>query len=188
MKTNLVIIFGPPAVGKMAVGRALAKLTGYKLLHNHISIEVTREFFDFKHLRFLKLSDKIRMAILREVAKSHLPGLIFTFVWAHGLKAEERYADRIIRIFKKEGGRVYFVELVADFGTRLKRNITAYRLSQKASKRNIRKSKKNMLELENKYRLSTRAGEFKRRPYIKIDNTKLSAKKVAVKIKRKFKL
>jgi len=30
---KLVIIFGPPAVGKMTVGRALSRLTGLKLFH-----------------------------------------------------------------------------------------------------------------------------------------------------------
>jgi adenylate kinase family enzyme len=31
---HLVVIFGPPAVGKMTVGHELTKLTGYKLFHN----------------------------------------------------------------------------------------------------------------------------------------------------------
>jgi shikimate kinase len=32
---NFIVIFGPPAVGKMTVGQELARLTGYKLFHNH---------------------------------------------------------------------------------------------------------------------------------------------------------
>jgi hypothetical protein len=32
---NLVVIFGPEAVGKMSVGHELATLTGMKLFHNH---------------------------------------------------------------------------------------------------------------------------------------------------------
>lgn len=43
---NLVIIFGPHAVGKMTVGQELAKLTGYKLFHNHMTIEVVAALFD----------------------------------------------------------------------------------------------------------------------------------------------
>ena len=36
---HLVCIFGPPAVGKMTVGRELSRQTGSKLLHNHMTIE-----------------------------------------------------------------------------------------------------------------------------------------------------
>ena len=39
---TLVIIFGPPAVGKMTVGSKLSKLTGLKLFHNHMTIEPLR--------------------------------------------------------------------------------------------------------------------------------------------------
>jgi hypothetical protein len=35
---TLVIIFGPPAVGKMTVGLELERLTGFRLLHNHMTV------------------------------------------------------------------------------------------------------------------------------------------------------
>jgi len=38
MKT-LVFIVGPPAVGKMTVGRELSSLTGFPFFHNHLTIE-----------------------------------------------------------------------------------------------------------------------------------------------------
>ena len=47
---TLVIIFGPPAVGKMTVGSELAKLTGLKLFHNHMTIEPLLELFEFAQL------------------------------------------------------------------------------------------------------------------------------------------
>ena len=37
---KLVLIFGPQAVGKMTVGQELAKKTGLKLFHNHMTIEL----------------------------------------------------------------------------------------------------------------------------------------------------
>jgi shikimate kinase len=42
---KLVILFGPPAVGKMTVGQQLANLTGFKLFHNHMTIELALNFF-----------------------------------------------------------------------------------------------------------------------------------------------
>ncbi len=36
---KLVMIFGNLAVGKMTVGQELAKITNFKLFHNHMTIE-----------------------------------------------------------------------------------------------------------------------------------------------------
>lgn len=188
MKTNLVIIFGPPAVGKMTVGHELAKITSYKLMHNHLSIELSREFFDFGHPSQLSISEKIRKILFTEISKSDLSGLIFTFVWGFELDSEEKYVNHIARIFTKQGGKVHYVELEADLATRLKRNTSPFRLSKKASKQNKRSSKENLLKLEEKHRMNSDPGEFKRTPYLRIDTTKLSAKKSAELIKRTFDL
>jgi shikimate kinase len=37
---NFILITGPQAVGKMTVGQELEKITGLKLFHNHMSIEL----------------------------------------------------------------------------------------------------------------------------------------------------
>ena len=42
---KLVILFGPGAVGKMTVGKALAEITELKLFHNHMSLELANQFF-----------------------------------------------------------------------------------------------------------------------------------------------
>ncbi|MCG3259823.1 MAG: hypothetical protein H7644_08755 [Candidatus Heimdallarchaeota archaeon] len=70
---SLIIIFGPPASGKMTVGRKLAELTGFKLLHNHISIELFLQFFEFDSPHFSRLNSEFRRRIIEEVALSNLP-------------------------------------------------------------------------------------------------------------------
>ena len=45
MRKTLVIILGSHAVGKMTVGQELAKITGLRLFHNHMSIELSRKLF-----------------------------------------------------------------------------------------------------------------------------------------------
>ena len=42
---KLVILFGPHAVGKMTVGQALSRITGLKLFHNHMTIELLAPLF-----------------------------------------------------------------------------------------------------------------------------------------------
>ena len=55
MPITLVIIFGPPAVGKMAVGMELARLTGYKLFHNHMTADAVMPVFPFESPSYTKL-------------------------------------------------------------------------------------------------------------------------------------
>jgi shikimate kinase len=43
---HFVLIFGPPAVGKMTVGHEVAQRTGFKLFHNHLSIEPLLGIFE----------------------------------------------------------------------------------------------------------------------------------------------
>ena len=42
---KLLIIAGDAAVGKMTVGQEIAKRTGLRLFHNHMSIELVLEVF-----------------------------------------------------------------------------------------------------------------------------------------------
>lgn len=43
----LVFVVGPPAVGKMTVGRELAARTGLVLFHNHHTIDLVLRFFPY---------------------------------------------------------------------------------------------------------------------------------------------
>lgn len=44
---KFVMIFGPQAVGKMAVGQELQKITDLKLFHNHMTIDLLVPLFEF---------------------------------------------------------------------------------------------------------------------------------------------
>nr|WP_196493872.1 hypothetical protein [Ornithinibacillus caprae] len=44
---KFVLIFGPQVVGKMTVGLQLSKITGLKLFHNHLTIDLISHFFDY---------------------------------------------------------------------------------------------------------------------------------------------
>jgi hypothetical protein len=172
---QFVLIFGPPAVGKMTVGYALAQQTGLKLFHNHMTIELVLNFFPFGHPQFGKLVGEFRRRILEEVAASDLPGLIFTYVWALDDPGDKVEVDAYCTIFRQHGGQVYFVELEATLDERLKRNRTEFRLAQKPSKRNSAQSQHNLLDAETRYKLNSTNDFYYQENYIKINNTNLSA-------------
>ena len=179
---KFVIIFGPPAVGKMTVGYELAKLTGFRLFHNHMTIELVLNFFDFGQPQFHHLVGEFRRRIFEEVAVSDLPGLIFTYVWALDQASDKSFIDETSNLFREKGWEVYFVELETELSERLRRNESEFRLLQKPSKRQIVESRKRLLEADQKYRLNSIGDFFFEENYIKVNNTNLSASEAARKI------
>lgn len=176
---NFILIFGPPAVGKMTVGKALAARTGYKLMHNHVSLELANRFFDFGTDPFRKIDRLVRFGVFEVVADSDLTGFIFTFCWAMGLPEEDEYVDRIVKIFTDKGANIHYVELEANQKIRLERNGQPDRLAEKASKRDVEKSAGFILHDDEVYRLNTREGEMPERKIFKVNNESLSAEEVA---------
>jgi len=183
---NLVIICGPPASGKMTVGQELQKITDYKLFHNHLSLELVNQFFDFGTSNFKDLDKKIRFDIFNEIAKSDLGGLIFTIVWAFNEKEDEKYIDEIINVFHNRETNVCIVELDCELEERLKRNKHENRLKNKPSKRDVVASDKRLLYHDKKYRMNSIEGELETKSIFKIDNTSLSAEEVAKRVKEHF--
>lgn len=183
---KLLILFGPPAVGKMTVGKELADMTGLKLFHNHMTIELVIPFFEFGTPPFNRLVGEFRRMIVEEVAQSDLPGLIFTVVWALNLESDRRANDNLSDIFKRAGADVFYVELQASQEVRLARNKTAYRLAQKPTKRDLDFSEKNLLDLDANYQMNSEGDFFYQHNYLKLDNTNLSAKETAQQIMAYF--
>ncbi|SET37224.1 AAA domain-containing protein [Salinibacillus kushneri] len=185
---KFVLLFGPQAVGKMTVGHELAKLTEYKLFHNHMTIDLVLNFFEFGSKSFNRLNNMFRYEIFKEAARSDLKGLIFTYVWAFSEQEDWEFVEEICSIFESEGGEVYFVELEADMEVRVARNKTPDRLKQKPTKRNIDFSERELKESMNQYRLNSKPGEIKRSPYIRINNTDKRPEDVARIIKDQLQL
>jgi hypothetical protein len=173
-------------VGKMTVGYALAKLTSFKLFHNHMTIELVLNFFGFEQPQFRTLVSEFRRRVFEEVAASDLPGLIFTFVWALDHESDRAFIERSCDIFRRKGADIYFVELEAELSERLQRNESEFRLSEKMSKRDVEKSKERLLADDKKYRLNSNDDFFYQENYLKINNTNLSADETARMIVDRF--
>jgi hypothetical protein len=183
---KLVVIFGPPAVGKMSVGYELARLTGLKLFHNHMTIELVLGLFEFGTPPFKRLVEEFRRRVFEEVAGSDLPGLIFTFVWALDAEADRAFMERSCDIFRARGAEVYFVELEAELSERLRRNESEFRLAQKPSKRDVEKSRRLLLADGERHRLNTDGDFFYEENYLKIENTNLPPLEAARRIVEAF--
>ncbi|MBD2756714.1 AAA family ATPase [Spirosoma validum] len=181
---KLVILFGPPAVGKMTVGQELEKITELKLFHNHMSLELVNQFFDFGTPPFERLDRIIRFAFFEEIAKSDLDGLIFTYVWDLNQQEDTDYIEEVAQLFMNQGASIFYVELKADLSERLQRNRDGHRLACKPSKRNVAASEASLLHFEANYRMNTLENEFGQKQILTIDNTTMEPLEVARLIKQ----
>lgn len=182
---TLLLVFGPPAVGKMTVGRAIADAGGFRLFHNHHVIEPLLDVFEFDTPQFQTLLSEFRQRVLEEAAAADVD-LVFTLVWALDLAEDAEAIRRHLAPFVEAGRRVVLVELCADLDTRLVRNRTPYRLAEKKSKRDVEWSDDNVRDLE-RWQMNTGAPSpgdevVAELPHLRIDNTDRSPEDVAAEV------
>jgi hypothetical protein len=178
----LLFVFGPPAVGKMTVGRAIADASDFRLFHNHHVIEPLLDVFDFEAPAFQTLMGEFRQRVLEEAAAADID-LVFTLVWALDLAEDADGVRRHLAPFVEAGRRIALVELYSDLDTRLERNRTELRLSEKKSKRDVAWSDDNVRGLE-RYQMNTGIPSpaddvIAVYPYLRVDNTDRSPEDVA---------
>lgn len=183
MIVKLVVILGAGAVGKMTVGQELAKITGLRLFHNHMSMEILFEVFGFVPRG---LPHRLRKLFFEEFVKTDLEGMIFTYLPAFDSEIDMEALDSLVDIFRREGAEVCYVELVAPQEVRLWRNATENRLLHKASKRDVDASNVRLLGEDSNYRTVSNDGEVVFENYVKIDNSELPPNVVAKMIKDRF--
>ena len=175
---RLLVIFGPPAVGKMTVGREIQRRTGLPLFHNHMAIEPALRFFEFGSEPFGKLVNTLRRALFQAVADSELPGLIFTYVWDLEAASDRRALAQIAKLYEDVGADIAFLELEASLDERIARNKGADRIAAKPSKRDLARSEARLRSLES---MQLNSGGRIPLPYrhVVIDSNGLTAVEVA---------
>jgi len=108
---NLVFLHGGPAVGKLTVARELAALTGFRLFHNHLTVDLVSSLFPFGSEPFILLREQIWLAAFAEAARNNV-SLIFTFNPERTVR--ESFVQDAIKAVAGAGGKVVFVELTCD--------------------------------------------------------------------------
>ncbi len=175
---KLIIIHGPPAVGKLTVAQELSRITGYKIFHNHLINDLVESVFEYGSTPYGKLVGTFWIAMLSTAAAADIDGVIMTYCYAK--KSDDIFIRTIVKAVEKNNGTVRSVLLTCDVETLYKR------VSEKSRKAygKLKKSKKLKKVLAD-YELFSPISFVEG---FKIDNTKLSAKKTAEKIRRKFHL
>ncbi len=175
---NLIFIYGPPASGKLTVAKKLARLTGYKIFHNHLTVDTIIPIFDFGTPAFAYLASLMRFKIFETACKYGLKGLIFTYCYDH--PQDDKFVKKVIKVINKNGGRIRFVQLYCN--------------KEQLFKRVGEVSRKEYNKVSTVKELKTVMKQwdlFTPIPYVnslEIDNTRLSPLKAAQMIRDHYKL
>jgi hypothetical protein len=106
---KLIFIYGLPATGKYTVAKELAAITGYKLFHNHLVVDMLLSVFDFGSEPFVALREDIWISVFEEASAAQLPGLIFTF--NPESTVSPGFIPNVLDTLQQSGSEVNFVEL-----------------------------------------------------------------------------
>lgn len=183
---RLLLTIGPPAVGKMSVGRAIAARSSFRLFHNHHTIEPLVEVFGYGTEPFNVLNKEFRRRVIEEAAL-HQVDLIFTLVWNLQDPADTAYVEELVAPVQETSGEIRVLELTADLETRLERNRGESRLAAKPTKRDLEWSDGNVRAME-AHQLTTDPsgstptpadGFLARHPHLRLDTRTLAAAEVA---------
>lgn len=171
----------------MTVGQELSAITGLKLFHNHMTIDLLEPLYGFTP-EMWRLAKMFRREIFQSFSKNDQYGMIFTKIWYFDQQEDWDEIEYICNIFSSQGVEIYFVELEADVEVRILRNKTDHRLEHKPTKRNIEQSELHLLDTFESRRMNSKEAEIKAKNYIRINNTNLNSAEVALRIKREFNL
>jgi len=96
--TEVVLLFGRPAVGKFTIGKLLAEELGYRLLHNHAVVDLVEALFPFGSAPFIKLREELWLAAVDAAIDAKLKGIILTFA------PESTVTDDFLPNLRRRGG------------------------------------------------------------------------------------
>jgi adenylate kinase len=106
---KLIFLSGLPGVGKLTVARELSKLTGFKVFHNHLTVDLVQSVFEFGSPAFVQLREKLWLEVFARAVEEKLAGLIFTFAFERTVR--DSFVGSVRRTIELNGGEVLFVEL-----------------------------------------------------------------------------
>lgn len=169
---KLVWIHGAPAAGKLTVAKYLNQHFGYKLLHNHLAVDLSLSIYDeFGDKDFFDFSNTIRRTVLRKAQEIGVEYIVMTYMTCY--ESDVMEVDKYLGFFADNNIDVYPVHLCPDADTILARSVSEERLkSHKLS------CPKIISELLQKMKFIG----IKHANTLAIDNTNLSPEIVANKI------
>ena len=172
---KLIVIYGPPGVGKLTVANALSLHTYFKVFHNHLTIDCTERVFEFGTEGFWRINGKRRCEVIAEAARQDID-VIHTFVYAKG--QDDDYFRELIAAAEDNGGETHLVMLRCSNDERKTRIVSE-------SRRQLRKLT-DANSVDTSQQRADLLSPLPGRETLTIDNTDLTADQAAQRIIEEF--
>lgn len=114
---KLILLYGPPAVGKLTVARELSKITGISLFHSHMILNDIAEIFGYDNPIRRKLEFEFKTRIIEE-AVAEGRNIITT---GSITRDNTHYYESLIKLVEKKRGVVFLVQIKAEKETLFER-------------------------------------------------------------------
>jgi chloramphenicol 3-O-phosphotransferase len=109
---KLIILYGPPAAGKLTIATALADLIEYKVLDMHMINDLVYTFFP-DGVAYRWLTQKMKFQIIQIAAQQNMPGLILTYGYHANVPSRDRWVKSVMNTVDRYGGSTHFVYVTA---------------------------------------------------------------------------
>ncbi len=106
---DLIFLHGPPAAGKLTTARALERLVGFPVFHNHLVVDLLTGFFPFGTEAFVRLRERFWLDVIDAAAAA---GRSLSFTYAPDTTVPAGFPSRVVDAVGSRGGRVRFVRLL----------------------------------------------------------------------------
>jgi len=106
---RVVILYGLPGVGKLTVAKELARLSPYRVFHNHLVFDAVEALFSFGSAPFIELRERLWLELLSRSVQERVGNVIFTIA-----RDQSLHADFLITLesaLGNLGARVSCIEL-----------------------------------------------------------------------------
>ena len=106
---RLLFLHGPPAAGKLTIAREVAAITGFRVFHNHVTVDALLSVFEFGSPPFIELRERIWLDVMTEAANTGMSGLIFTFAPEGTVRTN--FVPNLMARLRSAGVVMHFIKL-----------------------------------------------------------------------------
>ena len=175
---KLIVIYGPPAVGKLTTAEKLGEISGYRVFHSHLAIDLVNSITpDGAGKAYSELLFRIIYETIEFAWKDKQAGLVMTIAYT-GSEKQKELLRKLKAMVESDGGRICPVKLIASMDE-LKRRVVSPSRDYYGKLMSADELEKWMAEIDYLSKMDIAES-------LEIDNTSIGSDAVAEMIKRHY--